>query len=125
MLAKIFVAVFVIFGAAGCVATAAPPLRATTAKDCEKVEACAADGLLEMSNDGHAYIGILRLADGSCINVSLPEARSEILFKQTPKAADLTGTVVFFPFVEGALGFAVNGRKVGYGACMPYFLFVR
>lgn len=29
-----------------------------------------------MSTDGHGYIGIVTLADGSCINVSLPVQRS-------------------------------------------------
>ena len=116
--------VLLIVGLAGCVAAAAPPLRARTAGDCENAKTCAASGLLEMSNDGHAYIGILHLNDGSCINVSLPNVRSEILAQQAPKAADLIGNVVFFPYAEGVLTFAVNGRKVGYGTCAPYFLFV-
>jgi hypothetical protein len=78
-----------------------------------------------MSNDGHAYIGILRLDDGSCINVSLPETRSQDLMGKKPEPTELAGRVLFFPYADGALGFNVSGRKVGYGKCARYFIFVQ
>ena len=113
-----------LLGGSACVTTP-PPIRAKTAADCQDAKTCAVSGLLEMSNDGHAYIGILRLADGSCINVSLPEVRSQALVGKAPEAAEIVGRVLFFPYAEGAIGFNVSGRKVGYGKCTRYFLFVQ
>jgi hypothetical protein len=113
-----------LLGGSACVTTP-PPMRAKTAADCQDAKTCAVSGLLEMSNDGHAYIGILRLADGSCINVSLPEARSQALVGKAPEAVEIAGRVLFFPFAEGAISFNVSGRKVGYGKCARYFLFVQ
>ena len=81
-------------------------------------------GHLEMSNDGHGYIGVLRLDDGSCINVSLPENDSNRLLGQSPQRASLAGRVLPFPYGKDALTFEVNGRRVGYGKCAPYYLFV-
>lgn len=78
-----------------------------------------------MWSDGHGYIGIVTLDDGSCINVSLPESRSQALFGQPPRRVALTGAVVFFPRDPGILSFKVNGRGVGYGRCAAYFVFVR
>jgi|GEM_PF-1825873 len=113
-----------LLGGSACVTTP-PPMRAKTAADYQGAKTRAVSGLLEMSNDGHAYIGILRLADGSCINVSLPEVRSQGLAGKPSEAAELAGRVLFFPYAEGAMGFNVNGRKVGYGKCARYFLFVQ
>lgn len=110
---------------AACVGNPAKIQHAKTAADCEKLQSCSVSGLLEISNDGHAYIGILRLDDGSCINVSLPEHQSKGLTTQTPQVAEVTGRVLFFPYEEGIQSFTVNGRKVGYGKCSRYFLFVK
>lgn len=106
----------------GC--AAAPPVAKTVA-DCARVERCRVEGLLEMSSDGHGFIGIVTLEEGSCINVSLPVRRSQPLLGRPPQRVDLTGRVVFFPFEPGSLSFRVNGRPVGYGRCAPYFVFVK
>ncbi len=44
-----------------------------------------------MSSDGHGYIGVLKLDDGSCINVSLPEKVSQRLSGRAPERMTLTG----------------------------------
>ena len=108
---------------AGC-ATTPPPTVAKTAADCEEVADCKVEGLLGMSSDGHGFIGIVRLDDGSCVNVSLPEARSKALLGQPARHVTLTGKVVFFPRAPDILSFRVNGRKVGYGICGAHFVFV-
>jgi hypothetical protein len=110
--------------ASACV-TSSRPTYAVSAADCENTHTCSVRGLLEMSNDGHAYIGNLKFDDGSCINVSLPESRSRSLADKKPELAELAGRVLPFPYAEGVLGFSVSGRKVGYGKCARYFLFVR
>jgi hypothetical protein len=107
---------------AGC---ATAPRSAKTAADCSKAERCRVEGSLKMSTDGHGYIGIVMLADGSCINVSLPVARSRPLSGQPPRRVTLTGSVLFFPYAPGIDSFRVNGRPVGYGICTPFFVFVK
>jgi hypothetical protein len=78
-----------------------------------------------MSADGHAYIGELRLADGTCINVSLPERESAKLLGKPPVHRKIAGLVFPFPFSdETMLGWKVNGRKVGFGTCGKYYVFV-
>lgn len=78
-----------------------------------------------MSSDGHGYIGIVTLADGSCINVSLPVARSRLLLGQPPRRVTLTGDVLLFPYAPGIDSFRVNGRPVAYGMCTRFFIFVK
>jgi hypothetical protein len=107
-----------------CAATS-PPIVAKGTADCEAASACEVRGLLEMGNDGHGYIGTVRLDDGSCINVSLPERQSRSIQGQPPRRMSLIGKVVPFPYGEDVLSFKVNGRKVGYGRCGSYFVFVR
>jgi hypothetical protein len=120
-----------LLGCAGCCVTllltdcATVPRLAKTVADCSNVERCRVEGLLEMWSDGHGYIGIVTLDDGSCINVSLPERRSRSLLGQPSQRVVLTGRVVFFPYEPGVLSFRVNGRRVGYGRCAPYFVFVK
>jgi hypothetical protein len=104
--------------------TEASPWVALTAADCDVARYCAATGTLRMSSDGHAYIGVLRLDDGSCINVSLPEDRSWDLYGETPRRMSVAGRSLAFPQVEGGSGFSVSGRPVGYGTC-GWFLFVK
>ena len=60
----------------------APELEVMTAEQCARAETRKVRGMLEMSNDGQAYIGRLHLDDGSCVNVSLPEKESRRLSGQ-------------------------------------------
>ena len=108
----------------GC-ATEPPPTVAKTGADCEEATVCKVEGLLEMSSDGHGWIGIVRLDDGSCVNVSLPEARSRSLLGRPAQHVMLSGKVVYFPRGPDILSFTVSGRKVGYGICGAHFVFVR
>lgn len=117
--------VLILVNITACVGDFTQIQHVKAAAECEKLQGCSVSGLLEISNDGHAYIGILRLDDGSCINVSLPERQSKQLAAQAPQAAEVTGRVLFFPYEEGVQSFTVNGRKVGYGKCSRYFLFAK
>jgi hypothetical protein len=109
---------------ADCTAVPAPHL-AKSAADCNEAHACEVRGLLTMSSDGHGFIGIVRLDDGSCINVSIPDSRSRSLLGKPAQAVDLVGTVMPFPYGADILYFTVNGRKVGFGLCTDYYVFVK
>jgi hypothetical protein len=102
-----------------------PELEVMTAEQCARAEICKVRGLLEMSNDGHAYIGKLHLDDGTCVNVSLPERESRRLSGQPAQMRTITGNV--FPYVQEDtfIEYRVNGRQIGYGLCGSYFVFVR
>jgi len=106
-------------------AVTSPPIVAKGVADCEAASTCEVRGLLEMGSDGHGYIGTVRLDDGSCINVSLPTSQSRALEGRPPRRVSLIGKVVSFPHGQDVLSFQVNGRKVGYGRCGSYFIFVR
>lgn len=102
-----------------------PELEVMTAEQCARAEICKVRGLLEMSNDGHVYIGKLHLDDGTCVNVSLPERESRRLSGQPAQMRMITGSV--FPYVQEDtfMEYRVNGRQIGYGLCGSYFVFVR
>lgn len=118
------VGVICLISTTACTPTAVP-LKATTASDCYTSESCTVAGVVEISSDGHGYIGILKFADGSCINVSLPQIDNQRLAAKPPQSIEVSGSVLPFPYVKGVLEFKVNGRRVGYGRCGPYYLFVK
>ena len=99
-------------------------VRVETAGKCADVSWCQVAGDLQMSSDGHGYIGVLKLSDGSCINVSLPEKESRLLMGKPSQRRLLTGKVLPYPFGED-LFFKVNGRRVGFGNCQRYYLFIK
>jgi hypothetical protein len=105
--------------------TATQQQQPMSAAECALAKWCVAEGQLRMSTDGHGYIGILLLADGSCINVSLPERESKKQLGKPPVHQAIAGAVFPFPFADDEmLGWKVNGRKVGFGTCGPNYVFV-
>lgn len=98
---------------------------AQTASECETASVCRVSGLLEMNSDGHGFIGDFTLPDGSCINVSLPEEQSKKLLGNSPVKMEIQGSVLPFPFGENILFFKVNGRRVGFGNCSDFYIFVK
>ena len=96
-----------------------------TAAQCNSAHNCLLRGTFEMDSDGHAFIGRLTLKDGQCVNVSLPEAESQSLLGHPPKYRKFSGEVWPYPHGDDVLSFLANGRKVGYGKCGDFFVFVR
>jgi hypothetical protein len=95
------------------------------ANACANAKKCTVRGSLEISNDGHAYIGKLTLPDRSCINVSLPLQETLIRLKHPPETMTVTGVPMPYPHDPEVFSFEVNGRKVGYGTCPgDFYLFV-
>jgi hypothetical protein len=80
--------------------------------------------MLEMSNDGHAYIGILKLSDGTCVNVSLPDRQSRRLMNLPAREMTVAGRVWPFVYEDALIEVRVNGRQIGYGNCGRSYVFV-
>lgn len=108
---------------AGCASSGVK--HSTTAIGCEDAAICEVSGFLTMKSDGHGFIGEVVMADGSCIDVSLPEEQSRKLIGQPPRRVEVQGPVLPFPFGENIMGFKVNGRDVGFGSCQDFYIFVR
>lgn len=106
----------------GC---ATPNQRPMTFDECSVAkDVCVISGSVRMSSDGHGFIGELGLADGRCVNVSLPTSLSRKLMGQAPKPMSVRGAVLGFPFGEDLSHFEVNGRRIGFGRCSNFFVFV-
>jgi len=75
----------------------------------------------------HAPTVQLDLGNGRCINVSLPPRRWEELRQRGPTEMTVRGTVYREP--AGGNGeetvLEINGRRIGYGLCGRFFVFVR
>jgi hypothetical protein len=88
--------------------------------------------MLEMSSDGHGFIGRLILDNGDCLNVSLSPRRSRALLGRPAQHVTVSGQVSPYPEISLysqdseylVLSYSVKGRKVGQGRCGRYFLFV-
>ena len=104
---------------------AAPTARIMSIKECERSEVCTVRGLLEMSNDGHAYIGKIHIDGGGCVNVSLPEAESRRRSGQPMQMITVTGKVFPYVYENTLIEYRINNRKIGYGLCGDYFVFAK
>lgn len=99
--------------------------NAMTVTECEHSHVCTLQGLLEMSNDGHAYIGKMNVDGGGCVNVSLSEKQSKRMTGRPPQRKTITGRVLPYPHDLGFIEYRVNGRQIGYGKCGDYYIFVK
>ena len=52
---------------------------------------------MEITSDGHGFIGKLVLENGECINVSLPSDRSRRLLGKPPQPIKVMGQVLRYP----------------------------
>jgi len=117
--------------ATGCATVGRPP-ACVSAEQFRQCKECTASGMLEMSSDGHGFIGRLTLANGDCLNVSLSPPRSHALLGRPAQQVTVSGQVLPYPDIslssQGSeyivLSYSVKGRKVGQGRCGQYFLFV-
>lgn len=114
--------------AIGALLTAACAVRAPasemTIEACSAAETCRLSGLLTMSSDGHGFIGELEVADGKCVNVSLPVDVSKELINQPPQRMSVKGRPIGFPSGLDISHFTVDRRRVGFGSCGDFFVFV-
>ena len=100
------------------------PLRDMTVEECRAAETCRISGLLTMSSDGHGFIAELEVAGDKCVNVSLPVRASKAMLGKPPKQMSVQGAVVGFPAAEDLAHFTVDGRRIGFGRCGDFFVFV-
>lgn len=108
---------------ASCVAFS--PTKTMSVEECGRAETCTIRGFLEMSNDGHAYIGKVFLESGGCVNASLPEAESRRRSGRPMEVVTITGDVFSYIYEDSYIEYFIDNRKIGYGACGDYFLFVK
>lgn len=91
---------------------------------CRQEIDCVVSGNLEMSSDGHAFIGILHLDGGGCLNVSLPDKQSRKLLGKAAARKTLTGSLYGYPD-ESIDEFRINKRNIGFGLCGNKILYVK
>ena len=111
--------------AAACTTTScvhAEALHGIKMVQCAISGLCKASGMLEMSSDGHGFIGVLRFPDGTCINVSLPDKESEALLGKSQSFRTVIGVYKTFNY-NGQEIMRINGRRVGIGNCNTRYLF--
>ena len=77
---------------AGCM-TAKPPPVCASGEQFRQCAACTVSGLIEMSSDGHGFIGKLVLDNGDCLNVSLSPQRSRRLLGIPAQHMTVSGEV--------------------------------
>ena len=108
----------------GCATTL--PKRTMNYDECESSEVCVVRGLATARVGEHAPIVKLDLADGRCINVSLPRQRWDELRQNGPTETTVEGRVYLEP--TGPNGeeeiIEINGRRIGYGLCGRFFVYV-
>jgi len=97
-------------------------------EQCEKSDICSISGAMELTNDGHAYIGKVVMSDGRCVNVSVPlEAYRDYESgrEKFQNQVSLRGRVFPYAYGDGFTETLINGRKVGYGKCGNFYVFVK
>jgi hypothetical protein len=94
---------------------------------CVASEVCVIRGIATAKIGEHAETVQIDLADGRCINVSLPREKWEQLDRSGPTEMTVVGTVYREPLAEGSEEkvLQINGRTIGYGLCGYFFLYVR
>ena len=92
---------------------------------CDNEGNCIAYGMMTMSSDGHGFIGVLRLSDDECINVSIPDNISKTMLGKPPVFKRIYGTQLRFIIPESGEFVRVGGRSVGIGLCGDRYIFVK
>jgi hypothetical protein len=90
---------------------------------CELGKQCHAIGQLEMSSDGHGFIGVMRFGDGRCVNVSLPDEQSRLIIGKPTHRRKVKGNFMAFVFDSEEM-FMISGRRIGLGRCGVNYIFV-
>jgi hypothetical protein len=92
--------------------------------DCKETKTCSLSGMLIVNGD-KGFIGELQVEENKCVNVSLPEETSLKLIDKKPIKITLKGIVMPYPDYDDASELIVNGRKVGFGWCDDFYVFVK
>ena len=95
----------------------------TSSQICEHSKTCSISGMVIIKGD-RGFIGELQIENGKCVNISLPEDISRKLVDRPPEKITVTGKVMPYPPYDEVSDLKVNGRKVGFGWCNDYYIFV-
>ena len=98
-----------------------------TYERCAASRVCVVRGIATARLAEHAPTAQLDLGNGRCINVSLPPERLEELRRRGPTEMTITGAVYWEPSGSGGEEsvLEINGRRIGYGLCGRFFVYVR
>lgn len=107
----------------GCMTPQPRPMDYET---CAASSVCVLHGVATARLAEHAPTVQLDLSDGRCVNVSMPRDRLEQLRLSGPRELTVAGNVYQEPStVDGEEAvLEINGRKIGFGLCGNFFVFV-
>ena len=89
---------------------------------CSAARMCTIRGTLSQQSTGPALMGRLDLADGRCVNVSLPGEMLARLENAGAIEATVRGRVHEVP--ADTVSMTIEGRTIGLGQCGSFILFV-
>jgi hypothetical protein len=91
---------------------------------CKQSKTCSISGMLTIKGD-RGFIGELQVEKGKCVNISLPDDVSKKLIDKDPVKITVKGLVSPYPPYYEISKFLINGRKVGFGWCDDFYIFVK
>jgi hypothetical protein len=92
--------------------------------ECKQSKTCSVSGMVTITGD-RGFIGELQIEKGKCVNISLPDEISKKLIDKEPLMMTVSGVVMPYPAYEEVSEFLVNGRKIGFGFCDDFYVFVK
>ena len=118
------------FSLSGCAANNNAIKKPSDFPGCGHLAQCSASGLFSIVDVDHVMMGKIELADGKCVNVSLPDTlRIEILRDQREyvgKYLEFAGILRPTPGgEENTQSIKVEGRSIGWHQCADSYIFMQ
>lgn len=95
--------------------------------ECQHRDRCVVSGLMSIEEINHVHMGELVTGKGECINISLPKVAVKKYSKRDKSNVMVAGVLYRTPVMQEdgiTLQYKINGRRVGWGQCGDYYLFV-
>lgn len=98
-----------------------------TPSDCRKARHCTITGTASIEEIRHVKMLKLVVSDGSCIHVSINNEKISKYEKEPGKQVTVTGEVFPVPPTDDeSLAFIkVNNRRIGWGSCSDFYIFIK
>lgn len=94
-----------------------------TKAECAEARVCTLSGAFTVTSDGHTIVGVMTLADGSCVNVYVKPREMEGSVGMPSVQRTVTGRVFPDSKPDAFTEIRIKGRRVGYGQCSDFFVF--
>lgn len=110
---------------AGCSRHLSENFESMTYDQCKHSEYCSVAGIVSIKEVDHVKMARLELADGKCVNISLPRSHIKKLERSQEVYRGYYGQV--FPGSRDStfVSLKVNGRKIGVSQCGNFYVFVK